>query len=178
MNISKLFIPDLYLIKLDVCKDKRGSFIEMFNSSKFNFSKNNIYFKQDNLVNSNRNVLRGLHFQNKYPQGKLIQCIKGEIFDVCVDLRLKSTTYGKWYGQILSEKNNYQLFIPEGCAHGYCVISKNATVYYKCTEIYHPEDEDGIAWNDPFLKIDWPCDAPILSDKDKDWPLLELNNEF
>ena len=117
-------------------------------------------------------MLRGLHFQKLFPQTKLINCLKGKIFDVCVDMRKSSSTYGDWFGQELSDVNNYQLLIPAGFAHGDYVMSDYAEISYKCTEVYHPDDEFGLLWNDPNLNIKWPCDQPILSDKDKQWPLF------
>lgn len=132
-------------------------------------------FVQDNRSYSRKGVLRGLHFQKKYPQDKLISVLRGEIYDVAVDLRENSKTYGKWFGLILSDQNRKQLFIPKGFAHGYLVLSEEAEIFYKCSEVYHPEDEGGIIWNDPAIGIKWPVlhrDEIILSEKDRNWGTL------
>ena len=133
----------------------------------------NKIFLQDNIIYSKKNVLRGLHFQSEHQQGKLVQCIEGAIFDVAVDIRKDSTTYLKWVGMELSENNHKQLYIPEGFAHGYCVLSEHSIVSYKCTDIYHPNLERGILWNDPSINIDWPISQPILSKKDKELDLIK-----
>ena len=128
-------------------------------------------FVQDNQSGSVKGVLRGLHYQKEYPQGKLVRVIRGAVFDVAVDIRKDSATYGKWYGIELSEENRKQLYIPEGFAHGFLVLSERAEFCYKCTDFYHPGDEGGIAWNDPVLGIQWPEveGGYILSEKDKKW---------
>jgi dTDP-4-dehydrorhamnose 3,5-epimerase len=127
---------------------------------------------QDNHAKSVQNTLRGLHFQVNFPQAKLLRCLKGKVFDVAVDIRKDSLTYGKWVGEILSDENKHQLFIPAGFAHGYYVMSETAEIAYKCSEIYHPEDELGLRWNDPDIAIEWPALDPILSNKDAMLPFL------
>ena len=173
MKLKKLPFQGLMLIEQEKFYDDRGYFMESYNFSKFDSQGLKYRFLQDNNVRSRKNVLRGLHFQKLFPQTKLINCLKGKIFDVCVDMRKSSSTYGDWFGQELSDVNNYQLLIPAGFAHGYYVISDYADISYKCTEVYHPDDEFGILWNDPSLNIKWPCEQPILSDKDKKWPLFD-----
>ena len=173
MKLKKLPFQGLMLIEQEKFHDDRGYFMESYNFSKFDSQGLKYKFLQDNNVRSRKNVLRGLHFQKIFPQTKLINCLKGKIFDVCVDMRKSSSTYGDWFGQELSDVNNYQLLIPAGFAHGYYVISDYADISYKCTEVYHPDDEFGVLWNDPSLNIKWPCEQPILSDKDKKWPLFD-----
>ena len=170
MEFVKTAISNLYLIKPLINDDERGSFMETYHIEKFKSEGINYNYKQDNLVNSKKNVLRGLHYQKNKPQAKLIKCIRGEIFDVVVDMRKTSSSFGYWHGEILSEDNHHQLFVPEGFAHGYYVISEFASVSYKCSEVYDCKDEGGIIWNDSKLKIKWPCIKPILSKKDQNWP--------
>ena len=170
MKILDCNIPDVKLIKYESFSDERGVFIELFKQN--SFKDINLAFIQDNLVFSKKNVLRGLHYQSRFPQGKLISVVKGEIFDVAVDLRKESSSYGSWVGEILSDKNSSQLYIPPGFAHGYTVLSDDAIVIYKCTEYYHPEDQSGIIWNDSDINIDWPNLTPIISEKDGKLPRL------
>jgi dTDP-4-dehydrorhamnose 3,5-epimerase len=172
MNIKKLNIEDILLIEPDVYEDQRGFFMEVFHHNHYSQIMNHRNFVQDNLSFSKRHTLRGLHFQIKHPQAKFVQAISGEIFDVAVDIRKESPTFGRWIGEILSDQNRRQLFIPEGFAHGFCVLSETAHVLYKCTEIYYPEDDNGIVWSDPDIGIDWPIKDPILSEKDKHLPSL------
>jgi dTDP-4-dehydrorhamnose 3,5-epimerase len=129
-------------------------------------------FVQDNCSRSTRGVLRGLHYQLKHPQGKLVWVVEGEVFDVAVDIRVGSPTFGHWVGYILSGDNHRQLAIPAGFAHGFCVLSASASLVYKCTDFYAPDDEYGLRWDDPRLDIDWPVAAPLLSDKDRQYPTL------
>ena len=173
MEFIQLSIPDVILIKPTVFEDHRGFFMESYHIDKFNSGGIKCNFVQDNHVRSVYNTLRGLHFQVKYPQAKLLRCLKGKVLDVAVDIRQGSPTYGQWVGEELSEDNHYQLFIPEGFAHGYYVMSKTADIIYKCSEIYHPEDEQGIRWNDPDIAIEWPGIYPILSEKDLQLPFLK-----
>ncbi len=169
---ERLKIPDVLLIRSDGIRDSRGSFMEMYKKSVFE-GFNIPDFLQENQSYSIKNVIRGLHYQkDPHAQGKLVRCIKGEIFDVAVDIRDGYPTKYNWVGVILSEKNHEQLYIPEGFAHGFCVISNEAEVVYKCTSEYEKESESGILWNDPKLNIIWPISSPILSEKDKDYPFL------
>ncbi len=172
-EFTKTHIPGLYVVEPTVFEDERGYFMETYNYDEFKSAGLYSVFVQDNQSKSVKGVLRGLHFQKEYPQGKLVRVLKGEVFDVAVDIRPKSPTYKSWYGIVLSEGNKKQLYIPEGFAHGFLVLSDEAVFAYKCTDFYHPEDEGGIAWNDPTIGIEWPLDRVediILSDKDKRWP--------
>lgn len=175
-------IEGLYIVEPTVFGDNRGYFMETYNYKDFKEAGLEMVFVQDNQSRSKKGVLRGLHFQYKHPQGKLVRVTKGQVFDVAVDLRKNSKTYGKWYGVILSEKNKRQFYIPEGFAHGFLVLSDEAEFVYKCTDYYHPEDEGGIIWNDPDINIKWPLDKVeeiILSEKDKKWKTLrEQRIEF
>jgi dTDP-4-dehydrorhamnose 3,5-epimerase len=172
MEFIQTEIPDIILIKPNVIEDHRGFFIESYHIEKFKIGGINCTFVQDNHAKSVQNTLRGLHFQVQYPQAKLLRCLKGKVFDVAVDIRQNSPYFGKWVGEELSEENRYQLYIPEGFAHGYYVMSETAEIAYKCSEIYHPRDEQGIRWNDPEIAINWPGDNPILSEKDKALPMM------
>ncbi|TCO73638.1 dTDP-4-dehydrorhamnose 3,5-epimerase [Marinisporobacter balticus] len=165
-------IEGLYIIEQKVFEDKRGYFMETYNYHEFKEAGLDMLFVQDNQSQSQKGVLRGLHCQKNYPQGKLVRVIKGEVFDVAVDLRKTSKTFGKYCGYILSAKNKRQFYIPKGFAHGFLVLSTEAEFVYKCTDFYHPEDEHGIIWNDPDINIHWPLDhidKIILSDKDTHW---------
>lgn len=163
-------IKGVYIIEPKVFEDNRGYFMETYNYEDFKKAGLNMVFVQDNQSKSKKGVLRGLHFQKKHPQGKLVRVISGEVFDVAVDIRNGSKTYGKWTGVILSSKNKKQFYIPEGFAHGFLVLSDEAEFTYKCTDYYHPEDEGGIIWNDNEIGIEWPLGEEIqliLSEKDK-----------
>ena len=169
-------IDGMFLVEPAVFGDKRGYFMETYNEADFKDAGYDLTFVQDNQSQSSKGVLRGLHFQINYPQGKLVRVIKGEVFDVGVDLREGSETYGKWFGAILSEENKKQLFVPKGFAHGFLVLSEEAEFLYKCTEFYHGEDEGGIKWDDETIAIDWPLDGIneiILSEKDEKWKSLK-----
>lgn len=168
MKATPLAIPDVYLIEPQVFGDKRGFFFESFNHAIFEESiGRKVQFVQDNHSKSSKNVLRGLHYQAKQPQGKLVRVTQGEVFDVAVDIRPESLTYGKYVAEILSAENKKQLWIPEGLAHGFLVLSETAEVLYKTTDYYAPEYERCIVWNDPTLGIDWPISlVPVLSNKD------------
>lgn len=175
-NFIKTSIKDLYIIEPKVFGDNRGYFVETYNYNAFKEAGLDMVFVQDNQSKSKKGVLRGLHFQKKFPQGKLVRVISGEVFDVAVDLRKDSPTYKKWHGVVLSAENKRQFYVPEGFAHGFLVLSDEAEFVYKCTEFYHPEDEGGIAWNHPDIGIEWPLDGIdeiLLSEKDRK---LELNN--
>lgn len=148
--------------------------METYKESSFKEAGLNYIFVQDNQSKSKAGVLRGLHFQRQFPQAKLVRCIEGKVFDVCVDLRKNSPTYGKWEGVVLSAEQGNQFMVPRGFAHGFLVLSETATFCYKCDEVYHSEDEGGIMWNDPQIGIDWPSVGDILlSEKDKKHPMLK-----
>lgn len=167
-------ISGVYLIDCKVYGDERGYFMETYKESDFLAAGLDYQFAQDNQSRSCKGVLRGLHFQKTHPQAKLVRVLKGEVFDVAVDLRHGSETYGQWVGALLSESNRRQMMIPRGFAHGFLVLSDHAEFAYKCDEQYHPEDEGGIIWNDPDIAIDWPdVGEIILSDKDKKNPRLQ-----
>ena len=169
MQIQKTAIPDVLIIEPTVFGDDRGFFFESFNQRKFaEMTGTTGNFVQDNHSKSAKNVLRGLHYQIQQPQGKLVRVISGEVFDVAVDIRRGSPTFGKWVGVTLSGKNKRQLWIPEGFAHGFVVTSDSAEFLYKTTDYWAPQYERAILWNDPVLKIEWPIEsAPLLSEKDK-----------
>ena len=166
-------IAGVILIEPDVYRDARGHFLETFHAEKYQAEGIPRVFLQDNQSRSIRHTLRGLHMQLRKPQGKLVRVVQGEIWDVAVDLRHDSPTFGRWAAERLSAENFRQLYIPPGCAHGFCVLSENAEVEYKCTELYSPADEVGIAWNDPTLAINWPVRQPLLSTRDQSHPTLE-----
>jgi dTDP-4-dehydrorhamnose 3,5-epimerase len=155
------------IIEPKVFGDERGFFLETFHTSRYaDLAGISLPFVQDNFSRSLKGVLRGLHFQKTKPQGKLISVVRGEVYDVAVDIRKGSSTFGQWVGVILSEENKKQLWVPPGFAHGFAVLSEIADFYYKCTDYYDPSDEGSILWNDPDLAISWPVENPILSDKD------------
>ena len=167
-EFQKTPLEGVYEIIVEPYGDERGYFCETYNLNDFRNNDIKSVFVQDNQSKSVKGVLRGLHFQKKFPQSKLVRVIEGEVFDVAVDIRKESKNFGKWFGTILSEQNKKQLFIPRGFAHGFQVLSDVATFCYKCDEFYHPEDEDGIIWDDPDIGIEWPLkDNIILSEKDK-----------
>ncbi|AOY75530.1 dTDP-4-dehydrorhamnose 3,5-epimerase [Clostridium formicaceticum] len=171
-HFIKTEIEDLYIIEPTVYGDNRGYFMETYNYQDFKAAGLDMVFVQDNQSKSIKGVLRGLHFQYTYPQGKLVRVTRGEVFDVAVDIRKGSPTFGKWQGVILSEENKKQFYVPEGFAHGFLVLSDEAEFVYKCTDYYHPEDEGGILWNDADIAISWPIEEVeqiILSEKDKKW---------
>lgn len=181
-NFTKTSIEGVYIIEPTVFGDDRGYFMETYHEKEFKKAGLDFNFVQDNQSKSKKGVLRGLHFQYTRPQGKLVRAIKGAVFDVAVDLRKNSPTYGQWEGVILSEENKKQFFVPEGFAHGFLVLSDEAEFVYKCTEFYDGPDEGGILWNDPEIGIDWPLDdigEVLLSDKDKMWKTLkETDTDF
>jgi dTDP-4-dehydrorhamnose 3,5-epimerase len=168
MKATSLAIPDVVLLEPKVFGDDRGFFFESFNQAKFEAAiGRKVNFVQDNHSRSVKNVLRGLHYQIQQPQGKLVRVVQGDVFDVAVDIRKSSPTFGKWVGEILSAENKRQLWVPEGFAHGFVVLSDTAEFLYKTTDYYAPEHERCIVWSDPNLKIDWPIPtAPTLSIKD------------
>jgi dTDP-4-dehydrorhamnose 3,5-epimerase len=170
MKFTELEIPGLIHIERDLWGDSRGFFLEVFHEKKYAGGGIGKPFVQDNHSHSVRGVLRGLHCQRRQPQAKLISVLRGEIFDVAVDIRRGSPAFGKSVGLVLSDKNHAQLYVPEGCLHGFCVLSESADVLYKCTELYIPADEQGIIWNDPTFGIEWPLKDPVLSPKDAKLP--------
>ncbi|MGH4122990.1 MAG: dTDP-4-dehydrorhamnose 3,5-epimerase [Clostridium sp.] len=163
-------IKDLYIIEPTVFGDNRGYFMETYNFDEFKGAGLDMVFVQDNQSKSKKGVLRGLHFQKEFSQGKLVRVLSGEVFDVAVDLRSGSETYGKWFGVMLSAENKRQFYVPEGFAHGFLVTSEQAEFVYKCTNLYHPEFEGSIAWNDSDIGVEWPLkdiEEVLLSEKDK-----------
>ena len=179
-NFKRLKIPDVILVEPQVFPDERGFFTETFKESIFKENGINTKFVQDNYSHSIKGTLRGLHYQkNPSAQAKLVTALKGEIFDVAVDIRKGSPTYGKWVGEILSEKNHKLLYVPQGFAHGFCVLSDEADVIYKVNNEYSPETDRGLLWNDPEVGVKWPIEKPITSKKDQQQPLLEnIDNNF
>lgn len=180
MKIIPTAIPDVLIIEPKVFGDARGFFYESFNQKVFELAVGKpVPFVQDNHSKSGKNVLRGLHYQIQQPQGKLVRVVQGEVFDVAVDIRKSSSTFGKWVGEILSADNKKQLWVPEGFAHGFVVLSETAEFLYKTTDYYAPEFERSIAWNDPILAIDWLVDsAPTLSTKDQQAKLFASTEHF
>ncbi len=181
LSFCKTEIKDVYIIEPQVFGDSRGYFMETYNEEQFRAFGLNYTFVQDNQSSSHKGVLRGLHFQKAHPQAKLVRVLSGEVFDVAVDLRKESATYGKWVGVVLSGENKKQFLIPRGFAHGFLVLSEQAEFTYKCDDFYHPEDEGGLMWNDPDIGIEWPeIDGEIqLSKKDQVHPALcESKVEF
>ena len=172
MRVTPLDHPEVLLIEPEVFSDARGFFMETFHAAKYASQGLPEVFLQDNHSRSVRGVLRGLHYQLKYPQGKLVRVVTGEVFDVAVDIRKGSPFFGKWAGAVLSEKNQQQMYIPPGFAHGFCTLSEQADFLYKCTDLYAPGDEYGIAWDDPDIAIEWPQLNYLLSDKDLGNPKL------
>jgi dTDP-4-dehydrorhamnose 3,5-epimerase len=170
MKVSKSPIDGLIIIEPKVFRDSRGLFYEVYSESRYKEHGVSARFVQDNHSVSEKGVLRGLHYQVSPGQDKLVRVVRGEIFDVAVDIRKGSPTYGKWWGLSLSEVNNLQLYIPVGFAHGFCVLSDSAEVLYKCSDYYSPQNERGIIWNDSDLAIDWPIENPMLSEKDIEYP--------
>jgi dTDP-4-dehydrorhamnose 3,5-epimerase len=179
-TFKKLDIPEVVLVEAKSFSDDRGYFLEIFKESVFAGNGIDTKFVQDNFSHSIKGVLRGLHYQkNPKAQAKLVTALRGEIFDVAVDIRKNSPTFGKWIGEVLSEKNHKLLYVPEGFAHGFCVLSNEADVLYKINQEYSPEHEKGIMWNDPDLNILWPIIKPILQEKDTLLPILKnIDNNF
>lgn len=179
IKVTRCDIEGLCVIEPTVFQDERGYFMETYNQNDFREAGLNMVFVQDNQSMSTKGVLRGLHFQKEFPQGKLVRAVRGTVFDVAVDLRADSETYGKWFGVVLSAENKKQFYIPEGFAHGFLVLSDEAEFAYKCTDFYHPGDEGGVKWDDPDIGIEWPIEDGmelILSDKDQKW--LGLKDTF
>ncbi len=178
MNVLSCELPGLIILEPKVFGDARGFFMEMWNQRRYHDAGITAEFVQDNISLSRRGTLRGLHSQNPSSQGKLVSVLGGEVFDVAVDLRRSSPTFGKWHGLHLSSENKRQFYIPPGFAHGFFVLSETAMFHYKCTDFYSPKDELTIRWDDPDIGIRWPMDQPMLSEKDaKGLPLREVPAE-
>ncbi|MBU0663483.1 MAG: dTDP-4-dehydrorhamnose 3,5-epimerase [Proteobacteria bacterium] len=173
MKVIETPLAGLLVIEPKVFGDERGFFLETWSHKRYQDIGINVDFVQDNLSFSGRGVLRGLHFQNPQTQGKLVYVLQGEVFDVAVDIRKGSPTFGRWHGLILSGENKRQYWVPAGFAHGFCVTSETALFAYKCTELYAPQHEKSIRWDDPELAIDWPINDPQVSDKDRLAPLFK-----
>jgi dTDP-4-dehydrorhamnose 3,5-epimerase len=167
MKFLSIPLAGLFVIEPEIFNDGRGYFFEVYHSVKFSAAGITEPFVQDNHSRSTRGTLRGLHFQTRHPQGKLIRALQGEIFDVAVDLRPDSPTFKLWYGINLSSGNHRQLYVPVGFAHGFCVLSESAEIEYKCTDIYDPEYQVDLIWNDPDISVKWPISDPVLSAKDQ-----------
>ena len=182
IKVTKCDIEGLCVIEPTVHGDDRGYFMETYNYNDFKEAGIDVEFVQDNQSSSHKGVLRGLHFQINYPQDKLVRVVNGEVFDVAVDLREGSETYGKWFGVVLSAENKKQFYVPEGFAHGFVVMSETAEFVYKCTRFYDPSDEGGLMWNDPEIGIDWPVPENaelLLSEKDQHHqPLKDFESPF
>ena len=181
ITVTPCDIEGLYVIEPTVFKDERGYFVETYNQNDMKEAGLDMVFVQDNQSMSTRGVLRGLHFQKQFPQGKLVRVVRGKVFDVAVDLRSDSKTYGKWFGVELSAENMKQFYIPEGFAHGFLVLSDEAEFCYKCTDFYQPGDEGGLAWNDPEIGVEWPLEEGvdlIISEKDQKWKGLKDTFKF
>lgn len=175
MEILQTEIPDVLLIQPDVFGDSRGWFLETWQQIRYAKAGLPATFVQDNVSFSRKGVLRGLHYQHSQGQGKLVQVLAGKVYDVAVDIRRDSPTFGRHVFAVLTDENHYQLYIPPGFAHGFCVLSETVLFFYKCTEFYLPNQEGGVLWNDPDLSINWPVQNPSLSDKDQRYcPLKEI----
>ena len=173
MKIVDSKLSGVLLIEPDVYNDERGFFLETWHQGRYRDGHfPDVAFVQDNHSRSARGVLRGLHFQKDFPQGKLVQVCRGRVFDVAVDIRIGSPEFGRWVGHELSDDNHHQLWIPPGFAHGFCTLSDSADLMYKCTDIYRADDDFGITWDDPRIAVQWPISDPLLSDKDKELPTL------
>jgi len=173
MKVTETKLSEVLILEPKVFQDDRGYFLETWNKTRYEKIGVPVHFVQDNISLSKRGILRGLHFQYPQSQGKLIQVLLGEVLDVVVDIRVGSPTYRQWIGEVISESNHRQMYVPPGFAHGYCVISDKALFSYKCTDFYNPATEHGIIWNDPEIGIEWPTEQPVLSPKDKAYPRLK-----
>ncbi|HEY5602045.1 MAG TPA: dTDP-4-dehydrorhamnose 3,5-epimerase [Gammaproteobacteria bacterium] len=181
MKVMETPIVDVKLIEPKCFGDARGFFLETFSTQRYQDAGINAVFVQDNHSRSRQGVLRGLHYQLRHLQGKLVSVTRGEVFDVVVDIRVGSPTYGQWCGALLNDENHRQMYVPAGLAHGFVVLSETVDFVYKCTDYYYPADEKGLLWNDPALGIDWRIDTPLLSEKDrnnKTLAALKAGNEL
>ncbi len=172
MQVSQTRLPGVLLVEPKVFGDARGFFVETWSLDRYRAHGIDLAFVQDNMSRSARGILRGMHLQNPHGQGKLVQVVQGAVFDVAIDVRRGSPTFGDWVGYELSAENHRQLFVPAGFAHGFCVTSESALFSYKCTDVYHPEAELGVAWDDPDVGVTWPIADPVLSEKDRRHPRL------
>lgn len=172
MKLIETALPGVVIVEPRVFQDDRGFFLETWHARTYAEAGLDLRFVQDNHSRSRRHTLRGLHFQRRRPQGKLVRAVAGTVFDVAADVNPASATYGQWVGVALSADNFRQLYVPPGYAHGFCVVSEYAEVEYKCTEFYDPADEGGVMWNDSRLNVTWPTDTPILSTRDQQHPAL------
>jgi len=177
MNVVETSLPGVLLLEPRVFGDERGFFMETWNGRRYEEAGLPVRFVQDNLSYSAHGVLRGLHFQNPQPQGKLVSVLRGEVFDVAVDIRVGSPTFGEWTGVTLSAENKRQFYVPPDFAHGFLVTGEDALFFYKCTEYYAPGAEGIVLWNDPDIGIEWPTDSPTLSERDGDAPTLREMHE-
>ena len=179
MKIRATAIPDVLLVEPAVFRDDRGFFLETYHAAKYADAGLGARFVQDNHSKSSRGTLRGLHAQEQHPQGKLVRVVEGGVFDVAADIRRGSPTFGQWVGEYLSADNFRQLYVPPGFVHGFYVVTETAQVEYKCTDVYHPNDELSVVWDDPQLGIVWPASDPLLSAKDRAAPRLdEIENRL
>ena len=172
MNVIETKLPGVKVIEPKVFGDHRGFFLETYNEGRYREAGIDVRFVQDNHSRSTKGVLRGLHYQLVQPQDKLVWCIRGRVWDVAVDVRKGSATFGQWFGVELDDQSKRQIFVPKGFAHGFCVLSDEAEIVYKCSDLYAPGGEGGVIWNDPAVGIEWPIDSPVLSDKDSQLPPL------
>jgi dTDP-4-dehydrorhamnose 3,5-epimerase len=173
MNVLTTALPGVLIIEPKVFGDARGFFMETWNEERYEAAGLPGRFVQDNVSHSRKGVLRGLHYQRPFPQGKLLSVLEGTVFDVAVDIRLGSPAFGRWVGEILSSTNRRQLYVPPGFAHGFCVLSETALVMYKCTQRYHPEADRSVRWDDHAIGVQWPISGPTVSEKDGRAPLLD-----
>jgi dTDP-4-dehydrorhamnose 3,5-epimerase len=173
VKVTGTSLPGVCIVEPTVYRDGRGFFLESFNANHFAQYGLPAVFRQDNWSRSRQDVLRGLHYQLRHPQGKLVSVTRGRIFDVAVDIRRGSPTFGRWFGTVLAEERPQSLWIPPGFAHGFCALADLVDVVYKCTDVYVPEDDHGVLWSDPRVGIAWPTREPILSDKDRTYAGLD-----
>jgi dTDP-4-dehydrorhamnose 3,5-epimerase len=178
MQVIETSLSGVLVIESKAFQDDRGFFLESYHEKRYWNTGIRVKFVQDNHSFSKRGTLRGLHYQLKHPQGKLVRVVNGEVFDVAVDIRLGSPTFGQWFTGVLSAENKKQLYIPPGFAHGFCVLSETADFLYKCTDFYTPGDEYSVRWNDPDLNIPWPIEEPVLSGKDEAAPFLKEASQY
>ena len=175
MKIIETPLPGVRIIEPRIFRDDRGFFLESYNADRFAAHGLPAEFRQDNHSHSRRGVIRGLHYQLRRPQGKLVSVVRGEVFDVAVDIRRGSPTFGRWFGTVLTEQEPRYLWIPPGFAHGFCTLSESADFVYKCTDVYTADDDRGVLWSDPGIGIEWPCADPVISSRDRQLEPLSLS---